>query len=104
MPESTDAVSIDEWLAHQMGGYTEAQLSAAFDTVKDPENWKNMILARIAPVDGPVTEKHLDLVGRAVTFFTGSVATFTAINDHETGEPNGAYLVEADGYYVACGA
>lgn len=70
------------------------ELCAAFDRVKDATRWKNPINATI-----PELNKEEELImGSAITFYTGSVATFTALDE------NNFVQVKADGYYVAIGA
>ena len=72
-------------------GFTEAELSAAFDKVKSRVNWKY-------PVDRAIRESDEKVVGAAIIFFTGSVPTFIP------GSRKGWVRVYADGYYVAIGA
>jgi hypothetical protein len=71
-------------------GYGHQALSDAFDTVKDPRNWKY-------PID-TVTDAGADrdLITHAVIYFTGSVPVFLT-------EPDGLRVV-ADGYYAEIGS
>lgn len=71
-------------------GYQIALLRLAFDAVKDRDNWK-------MPVAAPIQASERDIVAKAITFYTGSVARFSPL-------PGGRLLVEADGYYRAVGA
>ncbi len=83
------------WLAESLkaaqGGYTLDQLSEAFDTVKNPENWKYPIDA-VVPKDA-----NLDLIGRAVTWFAGCIIEYGTL-------PDGRIRVYADGYYNSVGS
>lgn len=74
------------------GGYTQAQLKAAFDLVKNPENWKLRIDARV-PGSTDVMLLH-----SAVEFFTGGAATIAT--DARSGELH----VQASGYYACIGS
>lgn len=71
-------------------GWTRGELSEAFDKVKNQENWKEPINARIPRVDYP-------MVGQAIIFFTGSVPKFVFHADYTVS-------VTADGYYQAVGS
>ncbi len=77
---------------------TRAELSKAFDQVKNPTNWKMPVDARI-PL---VSDFDLLLVREAVIFFTGSVPEITPVL---LCKPRAmVYRVTAAGYYVAVGA
>lgn len=68
-----------------------AAMHAAFDLVKNPENWKY-------PVDAVIPgDSDTDLIANAVIFFTGSPPTFTH-------NPDGTLSVFAAGYYSAIGS
>lgn len=78
-------------------GITRQRLCDLFNTVADPDNWKN-------PIDAVIDLDPADeeLLKRAVVFFTGSVAT---IERDPFGRDNGIEArVVADGYYNAIGA
>jgi hypothetical protein len=71
-------------------GYTEAELSGAFDLVRPASNWKLAISAQV-PADADTS-----LISAAVVFYTGSHAEFV---------PTGSGLrVLAAGYYACIGA
>ncbi len=91
---SEKASSDAQVVAHVNGrAVTRRELSAAFDLVADPTNWKNRIDAVILTTD--VAE--LALISEAVTFFAGCVPTFTNVACNRT-------HVRAKGYYAAVGA
>jgi hypothetical protein len=75
-------------IQHQDGftyhGFSEQQLQAAFNAVKDRRDWK-------APIMATITRQHVELVYRAIVFYTATEPTFT----HLSGE---VYRVEAMGY------
>lgn len=78
-------------------GYTQEQLSAAFDLVKNPKGWKlhiDKLLTR-QQVD-EVTESRLS---EAISYFTGSLAEIFP----EPGRP-GYVRVQAAGYYACIGS
>jgi hypothetical protein len=77
-----------------LGGYTEVQLAASFNIVAPKPNWK-MPISTSLPGDSP--QVALDQLAFAITFYTGSVASFTKL-------PNGKILITAPGYYSAVGA
>jgi hypothetical protein len=73
-------------------GYTDAQLHAAFDQVKDKDNWKDRISAII-------DAKDQDVVDAAICYFTGGGADFwwpSKVKDR--------VRVRAPGYYAMIGA
>ena len=86
----SNSLTIDEWTERMMGGYTEAQLEAAFALVSNPENWKLPINMRVTAECPP------SQIARAVTFYTGSVAEITSHAD-------GSHTVVAAGYYATLG-
>jgi len=73
--------------------YTRAQLSEAFDSVKDPTNWK-------CPIDSTFPEslpqETVRLLDAAIVFYAGSKPTFQYLN--------GKTRVTARGYYQSVGA
>lgn len=73
-------------------GYTQEQMKAAFDMVKNPENWKYVI---DIVVDYPGIE-NLNCVREAIIHFTGS---FPEIKD-----VGGKVRIQAAGYYATIGA
>jgi len=67
-----------------------------FNLVADKSNWKNPINATVDPkvlLEMGATKADL---GKAITFYTGSVATI--------GREGKVLRVKADGYYIAIGA
>jgi len=85
--------SSPSWAADLMGGYSEAELSAAFNKVASPINWKYPVDA-LLPADTSAAE--LAAVEFAVVFYAGCVPTVTWT-------PFG-FNVKAVGYYAAVGA
>lgn len=76
-----------------------AELSAAFDRVRNADHWKNRIDAVISiPGRGEEFSAAVALISEAVTFYTGSVARFTPC-----GRPT-MYRVTAAGYFATIGA
>lgn len=76
---------------------TRALFSKAFDLVAGVKNWKDPIDARVI-----LDSFGVDVVGQAVTFYTGSKATFTLVKALEGDAAH--YVVTAPGYYAAVGA
>lgn len=86
----------DNWVVDQTPAgtpLTRSILSKAFDRVADKTNWKNPIRATIRCA----TMDEIDTIGKAITFYTGSVMVFLAKAD-------GTVAIHADGYYKTCGA
>lgn len=77
-----------------MGGYTDKELNDAFNLVANKENWKLPISATLPSITSASKRK---LIAFAVTFYTGSVATFGKT-------ASGKLLITAPGYYAAVGA
>jgi hypothetical protein len=77
------------WIANMMGGYTQAELEAAFALVAPKPNWKMPIDAKLSK---STTVAEIAKIKFAIMFFTGSEATF------------GYGSVKAPGYYAAVGA
>jgi hypothetical protein len=77
-----------------LGGYTQAELDAAFALVAPEGNWKLPISATL-PI-ASVTADDLAKIAFAVTFFTGSEAKL------KYGKK--AFTLTAPGYYAAVGA
>lgn len=73
-------------------------LSRAFNSVADKSNWKNPINIVV-----DLDDHTKQLVAEAVTFYTGSVATFARLTGTTTGGV-ARYRVQAVGYYEAIGA
>lgn len=65
-------------------GYSKVDLEAAFNLVKDPEDWKK-------PIDKVIDTYQMDIVGKAIQFFTATEPMF---------EPNksGCVRVTSIGY------
>ena len=76
-----------------VNGFTVAELRAAFDRVKDADNWKNPI-DRVLSLE---SERAIAAVEEAVVFFAGCVADVEPLGRDE-------YRIRAVGYYVAVGA
>ena len=86
--------------------YDQAILQAAFDLVKDTEDWKNDIYGSFKEDDGtePITLDRVssgyctkDLMHEAIIHFTATVPTFSPLEE-------GRIHVEADGYRAGpCG-
>lgn len=74
------------------GGYTQAQLEAAFNLVRNKENWKYEVDHHFPPG----VEIDTDLISAAVAYFTGSGAIFE-VTEQGT-------RVTADGYYATIGS
>lgn len=77
--------------------YTDAkvaELKAAFDLVAPKDNWKMPIDITLHATDAEVA-----VIKEAITFYTGSVATVTALMG-----AIGWVRITAAGYYVAIGA
>lgn len=73
-----------------MNGFSHAELSAAFDRVKNSRDWK-------APIVGACKPDDYEITRCAILFFTATVPIFDAILNHDRSEVVG-YHVEADGY------
>jgi hypothetical protein len=71
---------------------TRGALNVAFRKVEPANNWKMPIAAVI---EEP-SELEREMIAEAVTFFTGSIATFEPI-------AGGKCFVKAKGYYEAVG-
>ena len=78
-----------------LGGYTQAELDAAFALVAPKGNWKMPINATLPMAS--VTADDLAKIAFAVTFFTGSNATVSVTK-------TGKLFLTAPGYYAAVGA
>ena len=79
-----------EALADDMSG-KEKERAAIFDQVKNRKDWK-------LPINAVVIRSSQELVADAISFYTGSIATFEPVK----GKP--AYVrVRAPGYYAASG-
>lgn len=83
---------------HTSCKYTEAQLSAALDAVKDPEGWKNVIstslpAVQVARLGGTA------LIAEAISYFCGSPSEIFPDPDRP-----GYVRVEAAGYYACIGS
>jgi hypothetical protein len=63
--------------------YTDEQLHAAFEKVKNPTHWKD-------PIEAVIDDADIAIVEAAIIYFTGTVPEFF----HEKGQ---CYVV-ADGY------
>ncbi len=75
--------------------YTQSQLGASFDRVKDLTHWKNPINAYIE-VEFDVWERERDLLAAAVWHFTATLATICVTRKGHKVDLH----VEAPGYYA----
>jgi hypothetical protein len=73
--------------------WTRGELSSLFKAVQPEGNWKGYIYATVELLH----ERDVVGTGQAITFFTGSRATF-----HHLG--SNLYRVSAAGYYATIGA
>lgn len=71
----------------QQREYTPNELRAAFDHVKNKENWKY-------PIDAEIDEKDMPLIDAAIAFMAYGFAEFETLG-------NGRVRVKAPGYYGA---
>lgn len=72
--------------------YTDAELRAAFDKVKNRNNWK-------MPIRRTIDEADLDVTGEAIIYFAGCMMD---AEPHPT-RP-GKWRIYAIGYYAAVGS
>ena len=79
---------IDAFLEEGRGGYTMDQLERAFDSVKDQEHWKN-------PIDAIVDADQRNVISRAIPWYTGTEAEFTAVEGDTS-----KLRVTAPGYFA----
>jgi hypothetical protein len=77
-----------------LGGYTQAELEAAFALVAPKPNWKMPIGAELPSITS--IEKR-NLIAFAIMFFTGGKAAFSKT-------AGGKIKVTAPGYYNSVGA
>lgn len=77
-------------------GYAILDLHAAFNAVKNPENWKRRIV-------GLVSIRDIEITRRAAKFFAGSPLKVTYEEPAHFG-PDRRALVEGPGYYACIGA
>lgn len=77
---------------------TRGELNAAFALVENKENWKLPIDALVTIQDRNRPRREIELIRKAVVFFTGSVPTI------DRGVRGGTIRVKAAGYYNAVGA
>jgi hypothetical protein len=81
---------MQEYDLQVIDGYSVGQMRAAFDKVKNPENWK-------LPICAGVHKHEIEVTRRAIMFFAGSEARFAPLRGD-------LYVVEAAGYYADIGA
>lgn len=74
-------------------GFSRAELSVAFDSVKNPQNWKMPINTVLR---GTLTDRQVQTIAAAVEFYAGCKASFI--------RTAAGTKVEAVGYYQAVGA
>jgi len=72
-------------------GFTRDELSAAFDRVKDPADWR-------APISAVVPGQVIDVTEAAIEFFTAirPEVRLNVVDDKVTGLPGG------EGFVVSC--
>ena len=90
-PELTDHAKCMATVAY--GGYTNQQLSDAFDLVKSDVHWKY-------PIDKVIegaTRAQLDLIETAIRYYAGGGVSFQHL-------PDRCVRVRAAGYYNLIGA
>lgn len=73
-------------------GITRQAMKQFFSLVEDKDNWKNGVSKAV----GDLTPYEESMISIAVTFFTGSVATWSYKGSKR--------WIEFDGYYKAIGA
>jgi hypothetical protein len=76
---------------HLLGGYKEAELQAAFDTLANKENWK-------LPISAVIQQRDFAVHDYAAVFFTGGHLTI-----HQQ-LSNGFIEVRGNGYYHHIGS
>jgi hypothetical protein len=81
-----------QWLAHSAihDGYTNAELTAAFDKVKNADHWKN-------PIDATIPVADVDITAKAIEFFTATKASLFRVGGID-GKVR--MRVTAPGYYA----
>lgn len=78
--------------------FSDEELSAAFDLVKNKRHWKEPIRCTIRVSDDPeVAQRQLWLIEDAVVHFTGGTAEVQRVNAN-------TYKIRAAGYYAVMGA
>lgn len=87
------------WVVAEIMGQpvTWGELHDAFSGVRNAQNWKNPVDATVE-----VNDREMAILREAVTFFTGSVPTFTVARGGRL--PRCRYRVRAAGYYKEVGA
>ena len=81
-------VDIDAWLEESRKGFSVEEINSAFSSVCDKDHWKN-------PVDAIIAADQQSLMAVAVSWHTGTEASFTPID----GEPDKLRMT-APGYYA----
>lgn len=79
---------IETYLKDAAGGYSQDALSAAFNAVQDKTHWKN-------PVNAIVDRDQIEILTRAIPWFTGTEAAFSDVD----GDPD-KVVVTAPGYFA----
>lgn len=77
-----------------LDGYTQAQLKAAFDKVKNKRNWKNPIDALVDP------SEDMRAINAAIVHFTGSPSDYVKV----LRKGKEMLRVRAAGYYACIGS
>lgn len=71
----------------ELTGFTEKELSEAFDRVASPDDWKAKIQTEVTVKNG----KELSCIRRAIGFYTATEATIIPLGGNK-------YLVNSKGY------
>jgi hypothetical protein len=85
------STTIGQWIDNVMGGFSKDELHAAFSLVEDKTDWK-------LPIDKTIDAEQLEVVARAIEFYTGSTCTITPIMGTDR------IRVQAPGYYMVADA
>lgn len=78
---------MEAFVKRLQGGYTQEELQAAFDKVKNPEHWKARINALLEPGE------DMDVIDYAIRYFTGTECWWNTRKD-------GKIRVRAPGYWA----
>ncbi len=102
MVKTQQTVELDKQVVDTFEGeeLTREDMKFLFSFVEDTDNWKNPINRQVNFQCGypyKKMQKSIAKIGRAITFFTGSVATVIQVSTYE-------YRFIADGYYKTIGA
>lgn len=79
---------------------TREEFLREFNRVAPKQNWKDRIDATVIVMNGA----ELEILLRAIEFFTGSRATTEILRAGTLGGTSATYRIRAAGYYATCGA